>query len=101
MPVPVSSTSLSWQRLGRINFDNDLLLLQDGALCSECGRLNAAQFEAAMRHQLRQYAGRRISDFLYHGRGGNAENAQVNIIKEIERGEHSELSNSMGSMESV
>jgi hypothetical protein len=51
---------------------------QDGALCSEGGRLDAAQFEAAMRHQLRQYAGRRISDFLYHGRGGEAEHAQVN-----------------------
>jgi hypothetical protein len=46
-------------------------------LCNESGRLNAAQFEAAMRHQLRQYAGRRISDFLYHGRGGEAEHAQV------------------------
>jgi hypothetical protein len=50
---------------------------QDGTLCSESGRLNGAQFEAAMRHQLRQYAGRRISDFLYHGRGGKAEHAQV------------------------
>ena len=30
-----------------------------------------------MRHQLRQYAGRRISDFLHHGRGGEAELAQV------------------------
>ena len=50
---------------------------QDGALCSEDGSLNAQQFEAAMRHQLRQYAGRRISDYLYHGRGGEAELAQV------------------------
>ena len=39
--------------------------------------MDAAQFEAAMRNQLRQYAGRRISDFLYHGRAGEAERAQV------------------------
>ncbi len=51
--------------------------LQDGALCSEDGRLYAAQFEAAMRLQLRQYAGRRISDYLYHGRGSEAEHNQV------------------------
>ena len=51
--------------------------LQDGALCSEGGRLNSSQFEAAMRNQLHQYSGRRISDFLYHGRGGEAEHAQV------------------------
>ena len=50
---------------------------QDGALCSEGERLNSAQFEAAMRNQLHQYSGRRISDFLYHGRGGEAEHAQV------------------------
>ncbi len=68
-----------------INPDNDAW--QDGALCSKSGRLDAAQFEAAMRHQLRQYAGRRISDFLYHGRGGNAENAQVDIIGSMDFGQ--------------
>ncbi len=65
--------------LGKIT---DVWSWQDGTLCSADGRFDAAQFEAAMRHQLRQYAGRRISDFLYHGRGGEAEHAQVNRAKE-------------------
>ncbi len=39
--------------------------------------MDAAQFEAAMRNQLQQYAGRRISNFLYHGGTGEAERAQV------------------------
>jgi hypothetical protein len=51
--------------------------LQDGTLCSDSGELDEEHFEVAMRHQLRQYAGRRISDFLYHGRAGDAERAQV------------------------
>jgi hypothetical protein len=46
-------------------------------LCSKTGRLDATQFAAAMRNQLRQYAGRRISDFLYHGRACEADKTQA------------------------
>ncbi len=51
--------------------------LQDGTLCNEAGGLDEERFEMAMRHQLRQFAGRRISDFLYHGRAGDAERAKA------------------------
>ena len=51
--------------------------LQDGTLCSNSGDLDEEHFEAAMRHQLRQYAGRRISDFLYHGCAGDADRAKA------------------------
>jgi hypothetical protein len=53
--------------------------LQDGALCSTAGRLDAAQFAAAMRNQLRQYSGRRISDFLYHGNAREADKTQARL----------------------
>jgi hypothetical protein len=54
-----------------------MFLWQDGTLCDSNGLLDCKQFTAAMRNQLRQYAGRRISDYLYHGHGGEAEIAQV------------------------
>ena len=50
---------------------------QDGALCGPDGLLNQAAFEVVMRQQLRQYAGRRLSDFLAHTAAGEAERAQV------------------------
>ncbi len=36
-----------------------------------------------MRQQLRLYAGRRLSDFLAHGRAGEAERAQVSLTARI------------------
>ncbi len=50
---------------------------QDGVLCSHGGSLDAAHFEMAMRQQLRQYAGRRLSDYLAHGCSGEAERTQA------------------------
>ncbi len=53
--------------------------LQDGALCGHDGRLDEDHFKTAMRQQLRLYAGRRLADFLAHGRTGEAEQAQVHL----------------------
>ena len=50
---------------------------QDGELCGVTGTLSAAQFEAAMRHQLRLFAGRRLSDYLAHSCSAEAERAPV------------------------
>jgi hypothetical protein len=56
---------------------------QDGVLCSQTGRLDVAQFAAAMRNQLRQYAGRRISDFLFHGRACESDRAQALLLPSV------------------
>ncbi len=52
---------------------------QDGALCGQDGRLDEDHFKTAMREQMRLYAGRRLADFLAHGRAGEADQAQVSI----------------------
>jgi len=54
---------------------------QEGALCGPDGLLNPAAFEKAMRQQLRQYAGRRLSDFLAHAAASEAEVAQAQTLK--------------------
>ena len=50
---------------------------QNGALSSKDGRLDARNFEMAMRQQLRQYASRRLCDFLIHGSPCEADRAQA------------------------
>ena len=49
------------------------------------GSLDAAHFEMAMRQQLRQYAGRRLSDYLAHGCAGEAERTQASTFYSIQR----------------
>ena len=52
-------------------------IVQDGELCELDGNLGEAHFEAAMRHQLRLFAGRRLSDYLAHSCSAEAERAPV------------------------
>ena len=52
-------------------------LMQDGELCEPSGQMGAEHFEAAMRHQLRLFAGRRLSDYLAHSCSAEAERAPV------------------------
>ena len=54
--------------------------VQDGEFCSTNGQINAEQFEKAMRKQLRQYASRRLCDFLAHCCHEEADRAQVSAL---------------------
>ena len=50
---------------------------QEGELCLEGARLGGTEFAAAMRQQLRLYAGRRLSDHLAHSCHEEADRAQA------------------------
>jgi hypothetical protein len=56
-------------------------ITSNGLLCDEKGMLGAAEFEAAMRKEIRRYAQRQLADALSHEKFTIAESAQLVSLK--------------------